>query len=100
MPRERAARRRVAEERMDFRLSPDHKALIEKAAAYSGESLTGFAIGRLVEEARRVVREHEALVLSARDRDRFLALLEAPPAPTEALRRAARLQRARIARSE
>jgi len=77
---------------MDFRLERGHKALIEKAAAYSGESLTGFAVSTLVREARRVVQEHESVTLTARDRDRFLSLLDDPPAPNEALRRAAERQ--------
>lgn len=93
-------RNRPGKERMDFRLCRDHKALIEKAAAYSGESLTGFAVATLVGEARRIVREHETVALSARDRDRFLALLDNPPRPSDSLRRAARRHRDLIARSE
>lgn len=100
MARGHAARKRSSQGRMDFRLSPDHKALIEKAAAYSGESLTGFAVATLVSEARRILREHETVALSARDRDRFLALLDNPPAPSDALRRAARRHRDLIVRSE
>lgn len=100
MARHAAARQRSNEERMDFRLGNEHKALIEKAAAYSGESLTGFAVSTLVREARRVVEEHEVVALSARDRDRFLELLDNPPAPREALRLAAQRHRELIARSE
>lgn len=100
MPRSNAARKQASEDRLDFRLTGEHKALIEKAAAYSGESLTGFAVSTLVSEARRIVQEHEAVTLSARDRDRFLALLDNPPAPPEALRRAARRHRDLIVRSE
>ncbi len=91
---------RRTEDRMDFRLERDHKALVEKAAAYCGESLTGFAVSTLVREARRVVREHETVVLAASDRDRFLELLDTPPAPTHALRRAAHRHRDLITRSE
>ncbi len=50
---------RRTEDRMDFRLERDHKALIEKAAAYCGESLTGFAVSTLV--APRAVRHRAAL---------------------------------------
>lgn len=92
--------KRTNEDRMDFRLASEHKELIEKAAAYSGESLTGFAVSTLVTEARRIVREHEAIALSAPDRERFLALLDRPPAPADALRRAARRHRDLISRSE
>lgn len=73
---------------MDFRLSSAHKALVEKAAVYSGDSLTGFAVATLVEEARRVIREHESVELTARDRDRFLSLLDNPACPSDDLVRA------------
>ncbi len=91
---------RAAKERVDFRLEPEHRALIERAAAYQGETVTGYAVSTLVREAQRVVREHEVVTLSEADRDRFLELLENPPEPTEALRRAARLNQALIDRSE
>lgn len=100
MPRSNAAKKQASENRLDFRLTGEHKSLIEKAAAYSGESLTGFAVSTLVSEARRVVQQHETVTLSARDRDRFLALLDDPPAPSDALRHAARRHRDLIARSE
>ena len=85
---------------MDFRLDPEHKALIERAAAHSGETLTGFAVSTLVREARRVLEEHEITTLSDRDRDRFLSALERPRSPTEALRRAADRHAEVIVRSE
>jgi uncharacterized protein (DUF1778 family) len=100
MARDNPAPKRPSDERMDFRVSHAHKTLIEKAAAYSGESLTGFAVATLVDEARRVVREHESVALLAHDRDRFVALLDNPPPPSEALRRAARRHRELISRSE
>ena len=75
MPDKRSAKKRAGdarrgaatrEERMDFRLDPDH----------------------------------EITTLSDRDLDRFVNLLDHPPAPTEALRRAARRHREVIVRSE
>ncbi|HET7322053.1 MAG TPA: DUF1778 domain-containing protein, partial [Longimicrobiaceae bacterium] len=87
------------EDRMDVRLPREHKALIEKAAAFSGESLTGFAVSTLVREARRIIQEHEFVTLSARDRERFVELLDNPPSPGEALRRAAESHRRLITRS-
>jgi uncharacterized protein (DUF1778 family) len=80
----------AGKERMDFRLDPDHKALIERAAAYRGETVTGYAISTLVREAQQVIREHEVITLSGRDGNTFLELLANPPEPTESLRRAAR----------
>ncbi len=97
MARDATAR---SEDRMDVRLASEHKALIEKAAAYSGESLTGFAVSTLVREARRIVQEHETVTLSTRDRERFVALLDNPPPPSEELRRAAQRHRELIVRFE
>jgi uncharacterized protein (DUF1778 family) len=75
--------------RLSFRVDPAIKSLIERAARYSGETVTSYAISALVRDARQVVQAHELTVLSDRDRDRFLALLDNPPEPNEALRRAA-----------
>jgi len=99
MTGEKSPRRR-GEDRMDVRLASDHKALIERAAAYSGETLTGFAVSTLVREATRIVQEHEIVTLSERDRDRFVELLDNPPAPGDALRRAAERQHNLIVRSQ
>jgi uncharacterized protein (DUF1778 family) len=99
-PQKKRRGRPAAKERVDFRLEPEHKALIERAAACRGESMTGYAVSTLVREAQRVLREHEVVTLSERDRDRFLELLEKPPRPTAALRRAGRRHRSLIAESD
>jgi uncharacterized protein (DUF1778 family) len=87
-------------ERMDFRVEPEQKELIARAAMYSGETLTGYALSTLVREARRVVQEHEVTTLSAVDRELFLRLLDDPPAVPEALRRAVGRHSEVITRSE
>jgi uncharacterized protein (DUF1778 family) len=86
--------------RLDLRLDVEHKALIERAADYEGQSVTGFVVGTLVREARRIVDEREVTGLSDADRDRFLELITTPPDPTPDLRRAARRHRELISRSE
>lgn len=63
-------------ERLDFRLSDEQKALIDQAAALSGQSVSAFALGTLMRTARQVIREANVIRLSARDRDRFLAALD------------------------
>jgi uncharacterized protein (DUF1778 family) len=89
-----------ASARLDLRLDPEHKALIERAAEYEGQTVTGFVIATLVREARRIVDAREITRLSDVDRDRFLDLLANPPGPTPALERAARRHRELISRSE
>ena len=79
--------------RIDFRIRTDHKLLLERAATYAGQTVTGFAMSTLVERATDVVSQHETLRLSNRDRDRFLELLDDMSEPTPALLRAARRHR-------
>lgn len=76
--------------RLNFRLPADLKAVIEQAAAATGQTVSDFAVSTLARAAREVVREQQVTELTNRDRDRFLALLDDPHArPTEALKKAA-----------
>ncbi len=45
--------------RLDLRLDPEHKALIERAARISGTSVSEFIVGRVLEASRRVLAEHQ-----------------------------------------
>jgi uncharacterized protein (DUF1778 family) len=76
--------------RFDFRIEPARKEVIEQAASLLGMSLTQFATTAMVDRAQEVVRQHTATVLSDRDRDIFLAALDADVKPNAALRRAAK----------
>jgi len=86
--------------RIEFRLPAKLKKEIERAAAVENRSLTDFATAVLSEAAREVLAEqsrHEHVRLSNRDRDRFLAMLDAPPAPNPKLSAAAKEHRQRVA---
>ena len=86
--RHRIARERKTE-RMELRLAPSAKQVIQRAM-----SATGLAAGDLAYEgARRVLEEHERMVLTGADRDAFLDALRNPPKPAAAL--AAALKRHR-----
>lgn len=74
--------------RLNFRLPPEIKERIENAALVSGVTVTDFAVSALAERAEQVLERHEKRVLSDRDRDLFLDLLENPPAPNERLKKA------------
>jgi uncharacterized protein (DUF1778 family) len=85
-------------ERLDLRLSPEHKRLIERAAAAKGHSsVSGFAVVELIEIARAIVEESEVLTLSSRDWDRFAEVLDQNE-PNEALASAAKSYRAKHTR--
>lgn len=82
------------EARLNFRLSPDLKAVIEEAAATLGQSVSDFAVSTLVQSAHGVLRQQSVTELSNRDRDIFVALLEdADAKPNKALTAAAKKYR-------
>ena len=76
---------RTESARINLRTSPEAKALIERAAAIMGSTVSSFMLQNAYEAARRLVAEQEVLTLSDRDRDAFLNALENPPEPTQAL---------------
>jgi uncharacterized protein (DUF1778 family) len=85
--------------RIDFRLPAELKARIERAALATNRSLTDFAVSAIGEAAGLVLDEYEGrahVILSNRDRDRFLAMLDSNAAPNAALKSAAKKHRRRI----
>jgi uncharacterized protein (DUF1778 family) len=78
----RAAKPRdLKKERLELRVSVPAKELILRAAEVSGLTAGDLAY----EGARRVLDEHERMVLTGADRDVFLAALANPPAPAKRL---------------
>jgi uncharacterized protein (DUF1778 family) len=84
-------------DRLDMRLTTEQKEILERAAAISGQPLTGFALSHLLETAQDLIERHQRTVLSLRDGRRFLEVLEADEAPAPALAAALRRRRARRA---
>lgn len=76
-------------ERMHCRVTPQNKAILQKAAALMGQDLTSFITDATVNRALEVIEKHERLSLSNRDRDLFFAVLENPPEPSARLKAAA-----------
>lgn len=76
--------------RLNFRLPFEIKEKIERAAMAAGVTVTDFAISALVNSAEEVLDRHQKRTLSDRDRDLFLAMLDAgdEQKPNEALKRA------------
>ena len=75
-------------ERMSVRIDAEGKKLLERAAGYTGSSLSDFVITRALAAASEVIQARETVVLSGRDWDAFLDALENPPAPNANLKRA------------
>jgi uncharacterized protein (DUF1778 family) len=86
-----------SEARLNFRLSADLKRTIEEAAAQLGQTVSDFAVGTLVQTARRVIRERNVTVVSQRDRKALLQMLDDDSAkPNKALSDAARRYKRKI----
>jgi uncharacterized protein (DUF1778 family) len=77
-------------ERLEARITSAQKEMLQRAAEIEGRSLTDFVVSSAQATAKRVIQEHEILVLSARDREVFVSALLNPRAPNEKLRQAAR----------
>lgn len=76
-------------ERIEVRLSAEHKALIENAAALRGQSLSAFVVSEALEQARRL----QLTVLTRRDWERFLEIMDHEEEPAPALVAAAKKHR-------
>ena len=74
--------------RLDLRLDPKRKHLIEQAAKLLGQSISAFTVSSAVRQASEIVERFGTLSLSDRDRDAFLAALDNPPKPNARLKKA------------
>ena len=71
--------------RIDVRVKPDQKEVLERAASIKGVSLSAYLLSNSLETARTEIERHQKLVLSDRDRDLFITLMSEPPEPSQAL---------------
>ena len=83
-------------DRMHFRLNPDIKARVARAAAITGQGLTDFAVSALSERANEILEQHDTVTLDAEDYNFFLKSLDRSRKPSKSSRTAAaRYQRGR-----
>ena len=73
--------------RINLRTSPEAKALIERAAAIMGSTVSSFMLQNAYEAARRIVSDKDTVMLSQEAFEAFIAVCENPPEPTDALRK-------------
>lgn len=78
-------------ERLQARVAPDVHATLKLAAEMEARSVSDFVIAAAHAAAQRAIEQAQIIRLSIEDQKRFAAALIDPPAPNEALRRAARL---------
>ena len=89
--------RRARAARLGFRVDAQTKKLVERAAALERRSLTDFCLTALTEATQATLTRHEAISLSARDREAFFDALIHPPRINARLRRAFRTAQQTIA---
>lgn len=79
--------------RLEMRLTPEDKEILEQAAALSGQPLTSFALSTLTARARDMIAEQNTITLSRRDIKRFFEILDADTEPAPVLKAAVRRYR-------
>ena len=80
-------------QRIEMRLTPEHKELLERAAEASGQPLTAFALAILIERAHEVLDRHSRTVLSRRDFEAFLKIIDDDREPSARLKQAVKRYR-------
>lgn len=68
----------VRTDRVEARVSPEQRARIERAAAFSGESMSAFVVSAAVRRADEVIAERSATVVPSDYFDQLLAALDEP----------------------
>jgi uncharacterized protein (DUF1778 family) len=79
-----------AKARIEVRLDPDVKDLIQHAANLSGGTLTDFVVTSARAAAEEIVQNHQIIELSRRDAEILFEALMNPPEPNAALREASK----------
>ena len=70
---------RIKGERLEARVTAELKAMFQRAADLKGLTLTDYVINSLVDSSQQVIRDHEVLTLTGRNREVFLEALMSPP---------------------
>jgi uncharacterized protein (DUF1778 family) len=76
-------------ERLEARVTPDQKRLIERAAELRGSTVTDFVVASAQQAAADTIRDFETLVLRDQARDVFINAILNPSPPNDAARAAA-----------
>lgn len=85
----KSQRRHRRQERLEARISPAQKRILERAASLRGTSLTDFVLTSAQEAATKTIKDFEILSLCDEAREVFIKALMNPPVPNEALQAAA-----------
>jgi uncharacterized protein (DUF1778 family) len=85
-----------SKDRMHFRLAPEVKDRVTRAAAITGQGLTDFAVSALSERANEILERHESVLLNRKEYHFFLESLDTSRKPSRrSLAAASRYRRGR-----
>lgn len=73
------------DDRLELRLEPQRRQLLDEAAAASGMSTSAFVLVHATDAARDVLADRTSFRLPAERWDAFVAMLERPERPVESL---------------
>jgi uncharacterized protein (DUF1778 family) len=79
---------RQRNQRLEARVTPDQKEMIERAATVLGRSVTDFVVTSLQEAAQDALAKHSVWKLNQEQQQVFFDTLMNPPAPNPKLRSA------------
>ena len=86
MPRPATARR-TKDVTINLRAAEDQRDLIDRAARGCGQTRTEFILDAACREAQEQLLDNPRIVVDPEAFDRFTEMLDAPPNPSEALRK-------------
>lgn len=66
------------QERINLRLKPAAKQVLERAASFEGRTVSNFILTSAMAQAERTIQEHEVMRLNARDSEAFFKALSRP----------------------
>ena len=92
----RSGSRARKEQRLEARITPDQKRLIERAAELRGTTVTEFVVASAQQAAADTIKDFEVLTLRDQARKIFVNAILNPPPPNEAARAAARRYKAQM----
>ncbi len=84
------------QERLEARVTPDQKRLIERAAELRGTTITEFVVASAQQAAANTIKDFETLTIRDKAREVFIRAVLNPPAPNQAARAAAVRYRAQM----
>jgi len=76
--------------RIEARIAPEALATVKRAAELQGRSVSDFVVAAAQAEANRTIAETQIILLSMEDQQNLADAILNPPAPNDALRRAAK----------